>query len=98
MKEAPIHIGVLSLELFIPLSQSLKSKRRVLKSLKDRVHHKFNVSIAEVGAHDKWQRAEVGACMISNDKTLIEKVFQEIRDLAETNHEVQLTNQSTEFV
>jgi uncharacterized protein YlxP (DUF503 family) len=49
-------IALLSLELFLPMSQSLKDKRRVLRRLKDRLGA-MNVSIAEVAHHDLWQRA-----------------------------------------
>ena len=98
MKDLPVHIGVLSIELLIPQSQSLKSKRRVLKSLKDRIRAGFNVSVAEIDGHDKWQRARLGVCMINNDKDLIQKVFQGILDLAGSVHEAEVADQTIEFV
>ncbi|MBL8222124.1 MAG: DUF503 domain-containing protein, partial [Bryobacterales bacterium] len=50
-------IGVLTLELHLPDSHSLKDKRSVVKGLKDRLRHRFNVSVAEIGGHDTWQRS-----------------------------------------
>ena len=53
-------IGVLTLELRLENSHSLKEKRHVVKSLKDRLRHKFNVSVAEIDYQDLWQRAAAG--------------------------------------
>ena len=50
-------IGVLTLELRLENSHSLKEKRHVVQSLKDRLRHKFNVSVAEIDYQDLWQRA-----------------------------------------
>jgi len=50
-------VGVMTWELHLAACQSLKDKRHVLKSLKDRLHNKFNVSAAETAHHDLWQRA-----------------------------------------
>ena len=61
-------VGVLRLTLFLPENHSLKGKRQVLRSIKDRVRNKFNVSIAESDGHDMWQRAELGICQVGNDR------------------------------
>ena len=98
MKQAAVHIGIQTLELYIPASNSLKTKRRVLKSFKDRIKHKFNVSISEIAEHDKWQRALLGVAMISNDKALIEKVFGDLCHLAGTLPEAELLHHGVEFV
>jgi len=60
-------IGVLQLELSVPDAMSLKDKRRVIKSIKDRIAHHNNVSIAEVGALDEHRRSILGVAMVSND-------------------------------
>lgn len=98
MKEVPVHIGVLSMDLFIPSSQSLKEKRRVIKSIKDRIRHRFNVSIAEVDGQDTWQRARLGVSMIHNDKGIIESVFQGILTKVSSVPDVEMTAQAIEFV
>src|ERR671933_756335 len=61
-------IGVRSFELHLAGAHSLKDKRSVIKSLKDRLHNEFNVSVAETGRHDAWQSAEVTVCLVSTDR------------------------------
>lgn len=78
MNDYTQHIGILSLDLHIPAAQSLKEKRKVLKSLKDRVRSKFNVSIAELDGHDKWQIATCGIAMIGNDQRYLDGCLQNI--------------------
>jgi uncharacterized protein YlxP (DUF503 family) len=53
----------------------LKEKRSVIKSLKDRLHDRFNISVAETGHHDLWQRAELTACLVATDKKHAEQVI-----------------------
>jgi uncharacterized protein len=60
-------IGHLSIELHIPGARSLKEKRMVLRSVKDRIR-KFNVSVAEVEFNDLWQRAGLSVVLVSNDE------------------------------
>jgi len=64
-------------ELHLPASQSLKDKRHVLKSLKDRLHHRFNVSAAETDHHDLWQRAELTVGVVTTDRGHAERVLRE---------------------
>ena len=64
-------------ELHLEGCQSLKDKRHVVKSLKDRLHHRFNVSAAETDHHDMWQRAELTVCVVSVDRTHAQSVLQE---------------------
>ncbi|HDN78911.1 MAG: DUF503 domain-containing protein [Chloroflexi bacterium] len=60
-------IGTCTLELLLPGNGSLKDKRRVVKSITQRVQNNFNVSIAEIGAQDLWQRTVLGIACISNN-------------------------------
>jgi hypothetical protein len=69
-------IGVIGWELEVVGAQSLKEKRRVVKSLKDRLHQRFNISVAETGHHDLWQRAELTACVAATDRRQAEAVIQ----------------------
>jgi uncharacterized protein len=59
-------VALLSIELYLPMSRSLKDKRMVLRRLKDRVRA-GNVSVAEVAYHDLWQRAGLGIVAVAND-------------------------------
>ncbi|MFH1761399.1 MAG: DUF503 domain-containing protein [bacterium] len=92
-----MHVGVITLELFIPASQSLKGKRSVIKSAKDRIANKFNVSVAEVDYTDLRQRSLIGVAMVSNDPKIIEKTFQQIELLIEEDYRVQVINSKAEF-
>jgi uncharacterized protein len=65
-------IGCLTLEIHLPESRSLKDKRQVLRSLKDRLRHRFNVSVAELDGQDTWQHAVVGVVAISADAAYLE--------------------------
>lgn len=71
--------------MYIPENHSLKGKRRVVKSIKDRVRNKFNLSIAEVDNNDLWQRATLGMAMVGNERRFVnqslEKVVNHIKDI-----------------
>lgn len=75
-----MEIGVLAVELMIPGSMSLKDKRRVVKSLKDRLGHRHNISIAETDYLDEHRRAELGIVMVSNDARFVESCLSKIVD------------------
>jgi uncharacterized protein len=92
------HLGVLYAEIFIPLSGSLKSKRSVLKSIKDRVRSRFNVSIAEVGEMDKWQRSVLAVAAVSGDKTYLDQCLQSILSFLDTVHDIELIQHQIEFL
>ena len=75
-------IGVLTLELRLEGSHSLKEKRHVVQSLKDRLRHKFNVSVAEIDHQDLWQRATLSAVTVSSARENAEKVLRGVEDEA----------------
>jgi uncharacterized protein YlxP (DUF503 family) len=68
-------IGVIGWELEVFGCQSLKEKRRVVRSLKDRLHDRYNVSVAETGHQNLWQRAELTACVVGSDRRQVESVL-----------------------
>jgi uncharacterized protein YlxP (DUF503 family) len=74
-------IGMARFELFIPASESLKDKRRVLKSISATVRNKLNVSIAEVDHQDLWQRAAFGVACVSESMAHCRRVMQEVEKL-----------------
>ncbi len=71
-------IGLLTLEIQIQDAQSLKDKRQVLRSLKDRLRSHFNVAVAELDHQDLWQRSRVGVVSISGDGKHLEESMQAI--------------------
>ncbi|MBO8141012.1 MAG: DUF503 domain-containing protein [Firmicutes bacterium] len=91
-------VGLLTLELFIGESGSLKGKRRVLRSLRDRIRRKFNVSIAEVDGHDAWQRSTLGLALVTNDSRHAHQVLSTIVDLVRREPDVELTDYSIELI
>jgi uncharacterized protein YlxP (DUF503 family) len=78
-----VAIGLLTLEIYIPDSHSLKDKRQVLRSLKDRLRGRFNVAVAELEHHDNWQRAQVGIVSISNNAAHVEQSLRTVLNDAE---------------
>ncbi|OQW57778.1 MAG: hypothetical protein BVN28_12515 [Nitrospira sp. ST-bin4] len=70
-------VGLCTVELFISESQSLKDKRQVLHSLKDRLHGKFNLSVAEVDGQDLWQKAVLGMACVANDGGYVNQVLEQ---------------------
>jgi uncharacterized protein len=83
-------IGVLQLEIGIPDAMSLKDKRRVVKSLKDRIAHAHNVSVAEVGALEEHRRSIIGIAMVSNDARYVESQLSKLVDFVRLNPQASL--------
>lgn len=71
-------IGLLRIEIFIPGSTSLKEKRMVLKSLKDRARKKFNVSVAETGYQEKWQRSLLGFALVAEKEKFAQEALNKL--------------------
>ncbi|HEX9942556.1 MAG TPA: DUF503 domain-containing protein [Thermoanaerobaculia bacterium] len=85
-------VGISIFELHLPSSRSLKDKRRVVKSLVDRVHQRYRVSIAETDFHDLHQRAEIAvAAVAAGGESEMEKLMNELRNLVESEPEAYLT-------
>jgi hypothetical protein len=91
-------VGLLTLELHLPESNSLKSKRIIIKSLKDRIKNKFNVSIAEVDANDLWQRSVLGAACVANDTKIINQTLNSIRNIVLNTPSVELIDSMMEML
>jgi uncharacterized protein YlxP (DUF503 family) len=75
-------VGVLTLELRFEYAHSLKEKRHVVQSLKDRLCHRFNVAVAEIDFQDLWQRAAIAVVTVSSDRENAEKVLRGAEDEA----------------
>jgi len=82
-------VGIARLTLFLPEVHSLKEKRMVLRRVKDRAQQKFNLSIAEVGENDLWQRAVLGIAVVGSGRRFVESALDEVirfvRDQAEVS-------------
>jgi uncharacterized protein YlxP (DUF503 family) len=91
-------VGSCKIELRIPDSESLKAKRRVVKSLKDRVQARFSVAIAEVDRMDDWQRATLGVACVSNDARLVDATLTRVVNWIEMNGEAILVDYEIDLV
>ena len=76
-------VGVLTLEIELPYSHSLKEKRAVLQKIRDRLRVRFNVAVAELDHQDVWQHATLGVVSISNSQTLLESTFRQVLEESE---------------
>jgi uncharacterized protein YlxP (DUF503 family) len=68
-------VGVIAWELEVYGAHSLKDKRRVVKSIRERLRSRFPVSAAETAFQDLWQRAEIAACVVSGDRHHVDEVL-----------------------
>ena len=71
-------VGLLTLELHLAEAHSLKDKRQVLRSLKERLRANFNVAVAELDFEDTWQRSVVGVVTLSNEERHVEEMLQKV--------------------
>lgn len=91
-------LGVLTIELVISESQSLKDKRQVLHSLKDRLRGKFNVSVAEVDGQDLWQKAVLGIACVANEGGHVNQVLEQALNLIKSLPAVEVVRTHMELL
>jgi uncharacterized protein YlxP (DUF503 family) len=90
-------IAAARITLMIPENASLKGKRRVVKSLIEKVRHKFDAAIAEVGDNDLWQKAKIGVALVGNDRQLLEARLQQIMKFMENQHLAEIVDFQVEL-
>ena len=83
-------VGLLRVEVHIPAARSLKDKRSVMKSLKDQVRGRFNVSASEVEPNEKWQRASLGIATVSGERRVVEGCLRQIVEWMRENRLIAL--------
>ena len=76
-------VGLLKIDVQIPECRSLKAKRKIVQSITTRLRQRFNVSVAEVGFQDKWQRCRIGVCVVSNDGRLVDSQLRKVLNFLE---------------
>ena len=91
-------VGLITWDLHLVACHSLKEKRQIVKSLKDRLHQRFNVSAAETDHQDLWQRAEVSACVVSTDRRHAEQVLREADRLVDGAAGARIVDSSTSYL
>ena len=90
-------IGVCTIKIHVPASGSLKDKRHSLRSLKDRIRSKFNVSVAEVDDNDLWQKATLAVAVVSNDKSHLNQTLDHVLDMVRGVPEIDLLEHHIEI-
>ncbi len=91
-------IGICRVEMFFPNLQSLKDKRRVLKSILSKLRQKYNVSIAEIDDHDKWQKTTLAAVCVSNNSGFANRILDRIVKELENEKEGYLIGYKVEII
>ncbi len=91
-------VGLCTIELFLADSQSLKDKRQVLSSLKDRLRQRFNVTVAEVEAQDLWQKAVLAFACVANDGRHVNQVLDQALNLVKSNPVVEIVQSRVELL
>lgn len=91
-------VGLITWELHVAGCESLKDKRRVLKSLKDRLRGRFNVSVSETEHQELWQRAELACCVVAPDRRQAQNVIHSIDKYVCDDALVRVVNSRTEFL
>jgi len=91
-------VGLCTVELFIPDGHSLKDKRQVLQSMKRKLRDKFNVSVAEVGDQELWQKAILGLACVANESAHVNQVLDQAVNLIQNVPAVQLVRSRIELL
>ncbi len=84
-------VGIIYVELFLPQVRSLKEKRSIIKSFKQKILNKFNVSISEVDFLDKWQRSALGFGIVSTEKAHLDSVINKLKSFIDREGRVIVT-------
>jgi hypothetical protein len=91
-------VGLLHLKVHLPEAGSLKDKRRVLKSFKDRLRRRHNVSVAEVDGQDHWRWGVLAVAMAGADRRYLEGALQGILNGLKTHREMLLVDSEIEWL
>ncbi len=91
-------VGLCTVELFISDSQSLKDKRQVLHSVKDRLRGKFNLSVAEVDGQDLWQKAVLGMACVANEGSHVNQVLEQALNVIKSMPSVEIVRTHMELL
>lgn len=90
-------VGVLEVTFHIPGAQSLKEKRKVVRSVKDRIRSRFNVSLAETEGQNTWQTCTLAAAMVADRRIAVERELNRVLDLIESEPSIETVEQWIDF-
>ena len=92
------YVGVLSVEMHLPTAASLKDKRREVRRLKAGLENRLSFSVAEVGAHDLWQRATISAAIVTREAGEAQRLVDQALAWLDTDPEVQMVDRRRSVV
>ncbi len=90
-------VGTLKIILHLHDNRSLKGKRKIVRSMVDKVKHKFNVAIAEIGSNDKWQKIELGVSAVGNDRRHIDASLNNVLTFLDSLYLAEIGDSKTEI-
>ncbi|MCX7781497.1 MAG: DUF503 domain-containing protein [Negativicutes bacterium] len=93
-----MHVAVCAIKLFMPHVASLKEKRRIVKSIMQKISSRINASVAETDFQDTWQRAEIGVAMVSGDKGMLDRQISLVRAIVDDCADAETAEFEVEFV
>ena len=94
-----MHTGTCKIELYLPMNQDLKGKRRIVKSLTTQIRLKFNVSVSEIENNELWQIATIGIAVISNKILILNQTFDHIFSFIESsNHDINIISNDIDIM
>jgi uncharacterized protein YlxP (DUF503 family) len=85
-----VHAAALRLEIRLPEARSLKDKRRILKSLMGSLAASFPVAVSEVGFHDQWQRATLGAALVAPQAGQLDRIIHRVQQALRERPDLEL--------
>lgn len=88
-------VGLLQLDCFIPESQSLKDKRRILTSLSERLRRQFNIAIAEVEYQNQWQRARLAVVFVNTNWRMLQSSMSKLTEYVDRDRRLEVTKTET---
>lgn len=90
-------VGIMVLDLHSNSTHSLKEKRKILSSMKDKLKNKWNISLIESDYQDLWQKIQIAIAMVANSKTMVEKAFDQIENFIFMNYPVQTVTVNKDY-
>lgn len=91
-------VGILKVLILVSESNSLKEKRMVLRSLKNKLKNNFNVSVTEIGDQDKWQKSTLALSTVGTQKASLNSLISNIINYLEDNKQIQLLDYEMEMI
>jgi len=91
-------VGIMVLDMHSNSSHSLKEKRKIISSIKEKLKNKYNISIIESDYQDLWQKMQLAIAMVANSKVMVNKAFAQIEDFVALNYPLQILAIQKEYI